>query len=117
MNCVCYEEKCDVVQMTLDALSHSLFQHHGLNLVYLVGEWFWDGNPGAMLALSTYFSSAKGHLCIEHAKRNTEKKFSGCFEKVTENFTEFNTLRSPPVFDIATNLFLAFLSEQGQDLT
>ena len=62
MDCICHEETCDVVQMTLDALAHALDQHHGLNLVDLAGEWFWDGNPGAMQALSTYFPSAKGHL-------------------------------------------------------
>ena len=103
--------------MTLDALAHALNQRHGLNLVDFVGEWFWDRNPGAMHALSTYFPSAKGHLCLEHAKRNTEKRFSGGFKKLTNNFTEFSAFLPPPAFDIATHLFLASLSEQGQDIT
>ena len=70
-----------------------------------------------MTALSTYFPSAKGHLCLEHAKQNTEKRFSGGFKKLTKNFTEFSAFITLPVFYIATNQFLASLSEQGQDIT
>ena len=70
-----------------------------------------------MLALSTYFPTANGHLCLEHAKRSTKKRFSGGFKKLTKNFTEFNAFLSPPMFDIATNIFLASLSEHGHDIT
>ena len=101
MDCICHEETCDVVQMTLDALAHTLHQHHDLNLVDLVGEWFWDGTPGAM-TMSTYFPSLNGQLCLEHAKRHTEKRFSGGLRKLTKNFKEFSAFLTPPVFDIAT---------------
>ena len=103
--CVVHEETCEAVELALDALAHALDQHHGLKVVDVVFKWFWDGNLGAMQAISIFVPTANGHLCLEHATRNTEKRYSGGFKKLTKNFTEFNAFLTPQVFNIAVNLF------------
>ena len=52
-------------------------QRHTLDFAEHVRDWFLDGNVESMNALKAFFPDAKSHLCLEHAKRNAEKRFTG----------------------------------------
>ena len=65
-----------------------LQQRHILDLAEHVLEWFWDGKIESMNALKAFFPDAKSHLCLEYAKRNAEKRFTGGYRHVVTNFVD-----------------------------
>ena len=95
VDCVCHEECFDAVDLALEACAHLLDVRHGIFLADVVGEWFWDGHVGAINVLTEFFPQAKGHLCVEHAKRNIMKK--------TIEMLAFTT---PMVFHVAAELVI-----------
>ena len=115
IQCICHQETKEVVDLTLKALIHLLQQRHGINLVDFVGEWFWDGDQGAMSSLASLFPDARGQLCLEHAKRNAEKRFTDGYKKVVRNFLEFSAFMSPGAFTVSVDLFLESLLDGNQD--
>ena len=113
VDCVCHDETSEAVDLALQSLAHVLTQHYGLNLADLVLEWFWDGKVEAMQVLSKHFPNALGHLYLEHAKRNAEKRYMGGYKKVMRNFIEMSALLTPYVFNMSFNLFLESLPASG----
>ena len=101
--------------MILKAFIHLLQQRHGINLVDFVGEWFWDGDQGALSSLTRFFPDACGHLCLEHAKRNAEKRFKDGYKKVVGNVFEFDAFTTPGAFTVSVDLFLQSLLDGNQD--
>ena len=110
-----YQETREVVDLTLKALIHLLQQRHALNLADFVCEWFWDGRAEAMATLASHFPGACGHLCLEHARLNAEKRFKGGFQRVVRNFIEFIAFTSPGAFTVSVDLFLENLLEGQHD--
>ena len=115
IQCICHQETKEVVDLTLTALIHLLQQRHGINLVDFVGEWFWDGDQGAMSSLTSLFPDARGHLCLEHAKRNAEKRYKDGYKNVVRHFLEFSAFMSPGAFTVSVDLFLESLLDGNQD--
>ena len=78
--------KCtEAVDMAVKALIHALQQARGLHLPDHVLAWFWDGRVEAMNVLKENFEGALGYLCIEHARRNAKKRYTGGYAQVVHN--------------------------------
>ena len=115
IQCICHHETKEVVDLTLKALIHLLQQRHGINLVDFVGEWFWHGDQGAISSLASLFPDARGHLCLEHAKRNAEKRYKDGYKNVVMNFIEFSAFMRPWAFTVSVDLFLESLIDGNHD--
>ena len=94
--CVCRDETGEAVDLALQSLAHAQTTSWP-HIADLVLEWFWDGKVQAMQVLSKHCPNAIGHLCLEHAKCNTEKRYTGGYKKVTRNFIEISAFLTPYV--------------------
>ena len=85
---LCHDETQEAVDLALRAIAHVLQQRHKLDLAEHVLECFWDGKIESMNALKAFFPNAKRHFCLEHAKRNAEKLFTGGYMHFVINFVK-----------------------------
>ena len=76
---------------------------------------FWDGKPEAIQVFNRMFSDAKGHLCLEHVKRNIEKKYSKEWRQVGKNKLELLAFSAKFAFHIAADLFIDIMIANEQD--
>ena len=58
LECLCHDETKDVVDICLQALIHIFQTRHGINLVDVILECFWDGRIEAMEMLKKHFPLA-----------------------------------------------------------
>ena len=54
-------------------------------------------------------------LCLEHAKRNAEKRFTGGYRHVVTTFVDSMTFQGPMAFSVAVDAFLELLHEDNHD--
>ena len=68
-----------------------------------------------MNVMKAFFPYAKSHLCLEHAKRNADKRFTGGYRHVVTNFVDSMAFQGPMAFSVAVDAFLESLHEDNQD--
>ena len=101
--------------LALKACAHLLDVRHGISLADVVGDWFWDGHVGAMNVLMEFLPQAKGHLCVEHTKRNIEKRYQGGHKPIMKKTIEMLSFTTPMGFHVAAELVIEGLLEENQD--
>ena len=115
MECACNDESIDAIKMTLHALAHVLLvPGNGLVLKDHVVECIWDGQPEALKVLSEYFGFPC-RLCLQHSKKNTEKRYTGGFDQVVSNAVEMVAFQPRFAFSIAADALLESLVDAEQD--
>ena len=75
--CICHEECIWSLEEATNSLIEAVSQHLGLSLEEFVSDWFWDGAAKAQNVFSRLFPEARGHTCLEHAKRNASRRAQG----------------------------------------
>ena len=68
-----------------------------------------------MNALKAFLPDAKSYLCIEHAKRNAEKRFTGGYRHVVTDFVESVAFQCPMALSVAVDAFSESSLEDSQD--
>ena len=94
---------------------HALKHAHAIELENVVDHWFWDGRPEAMAVFAEQLPNARGHLCLEHAKRNAKDNFKGGWKKLVPNHLEMLAFTTPFMFSVAVDRFLETLTADNQN--
>ena len=74
---LCHEESIWTLESATEALISVVRAKLSVNLADWVGDWYWDGAAEAQNVFSRYFPPARGHTCLEHAKRNACRRAQG----------------------------------------
>ena len=74
-----------------------MFEVTGLDLLPYIKDWYWDGNPAAMKVFSRRLVGARGHMCLQHAKKLTAKRCSGGCVALVPRLQEMIAFMAPPL--------------------
>ena len=115
LECLCHDGTTELLDMCVQALIHIFQTRHGINLVDVALECFWDGRIEAMEMLKKHFPLALIQ-CLEHAKRNvaTGYRHTG-FNHIIKNTIELIAFTPPMLFHLCCELLLESLIDSGQD--
>ncbi len=54
-----------------------------------IEDWYLDGNQALWTVFSGMFPLARGHMCLEHAKKLSSSRFSDGYRKLVPSLQEF----------------------------
>ena len=108
------QESKSILKTATDALITCIQQRLGFNLADKVEEWYWDGAPEAMAVLSEQFPGIIGHMCLQYAKPQWVKRFSGGFKHYAIWALELTAFMPNPTFHLSIEAMLARLDAAGQ---
>ena len=120
---VIHQETKKALRITLECLERALRERYGIELKKVVESVVWDGgakkgkrsDPHVQECLSTFEDffgpEVEVFLCLEHAKRNTSRRFTGSYKKLVPMIQETLAFAPKPVRHIGVESLFRVLRE------